>query len=102
MRLRRKRRQTNDENIIPLINIVFLMLIFFLVAGALRPFQEEGITPAQANAEHEKERPLQPVMIDAEGANYRIGCGTKSRLTNQAVPNPGGDGREETVACRRR
>jgi len=31
--LTKKHRQMNDDNLIPLINIVFLMLIFFLVAG---------------------------------------------------------------------
>ncbi len=32
-----KRSNNNDDNLIPLINIVFLMLIFFMVAGQIQP-----------------------------------------------------------------
>ena len=31
-----KVRESNDDNLIPLINVVFLMLIFFMVAGVIR------------------------------------------------------------------
>ncbi|MDT0617118.1 biopolymer transporter ExbD [Salinisphaera sp. P385] len=39
-----QRRRDTEENILPLINIVFLLLIFFMVAGALHtraPFEVE-------------------------------------------------------------
>jgi len=41
-----------EDNLIPLINIVFLILIFFLVASTLRSFDPSGLdlTPAQADA----------------------------------------------------
>ncbi|WP_299195229.1 biopolymer transporter ExbD [uncultured Amphritea sp.] len=32
-----KRRPQNDDNMIPLINVVFLMLIFFMIAGQVQP-----------------------------------------------------------------
>ena len=32
-----RRRNQGDDNLIPLINIVFLLLVFFMVAGQLRP-----------------------------------------------------------------
>ncbi len=32
-----KRKNSDDDNLIPLINIVFLMLIFFMVAGQIQP-----------------------------------------------------------------
>lgn len=32
-----KRSNSDDDNLIPLINIVFLMLIFFMVAGQIQP-----------------------------------------------------------------
>jgi len=40
-----------DENLIPLINIVFLILIFFLVASTLRSFDPAGLDLASARAE---------------------------------------------------
>ncbi|MFN0263382.1 ExbD/TolR family protein [Tepidamorphus sp. 3E244] len=35
----------SDSSTIPLINVVFLMLIFLLVAGTLRQFDNEGLIP---------------------------------------------------------
>jgi biopolymer transport protein ExbD len=32
-----QRKNSDDDNLIPLINIVFLMLIFFMVAGQIQP-----------------------------------------------------------------
>lgn len=43
-----RQRQFSDASTIPLINVVFLMLIFLLVAGTLRQYDEEGIMPPQA------------------------------------------------------
>jgi len=40
-----------DENLIPLINIVFLILIFFLVASTLRSFDPAGLELSEARAE---------------------------------------------------
>lgn len=44
------RAQSNgsDENLIPLINIVFLILIFFLVASTIRPFSDRNIELAKS------------------------------------------------------
>jgi len=40
-----------EENLIPLINIVFLILIFFLVASTLRSFDPAGLDLSKAQAE---------------------------------------------------
>lgn len=50
MRLKTYPRKQNEQNLIPLINIVFLILIFFLVASTIRPFTEPDVTLAQAQA----------------------------------------------------
>ncbi len=47
----RKRKRGPEENLIPLINIVFLILIFFLVASTLRSFDPDGLELSQAQAE---------------------------------------------------
>ena len=36
------------ENLIPLINVIFLMLIFFLAASTIRPFSDRQIKLAEA------------------------------------------------------
>ena len=50
-----RRKRTTDDNVIPLINIVFLLLIFFMVAGQIQRIPAEAIrlpvmtiTPEQA------------------------------------------------------
>ncbi len=40
-----KRRRDSDDNVLPLINIVFLLLIFFMVAGALHARPPFDATP---------------------------------------------------------
>ncbi|MEO0619863.1 MAG: biopolymer transporter ExbD [Pseudomonadota bacterium] len=48
MRLRQSRvRHRREADLTGLINIVFLMLIFFIVAGALRPFSARDIELAK-------------------------------------------------------
>lgn len=52
---------------IPLINVVFLMLIFFLVAASLRQFQARGIKPVVA-ADITNSKPARtPLLINADG-----------------------------------
>jgi biopolymer transport protein ExbD len=43
-------RPANDDKLIPLINIVFLLLIFFMLAGALSRPDVLGVTPAESQS----------------------------------------------------
>ena len=45
MRFDVKRPRNNEERILPLINVVFLLLIFFMLAGRLSASDPFGITP---------------------------------------------------------
>lgn len=38
-----KSSQQGDSNMIPMINIVFLLLVFFMIAGHMRDIQDQGI-----------------------------------------------------------
>lgn len=61
------KKQPNEENLIPLINIVFLILIFFLVAATIRPFEARDIKLASSQ-KHEKGLKVQfALMINKEG-----------------------------------
>lgn len=55
------------ENILPLINVVFLMLIFFLVAGTLKPFAELDVAPPKIAEGLTADNGRDVVMIDARG-----------------------------------
>lgn len=47
MRFPEPRRREQGENVIPLINIVFLLLIFFMLAGALAPTDPFTVEPPE-------------------------------------------------------
>lgn len=47
MKLKARPKKRTEENLVPLINIVFLILIFFLVASTIRPFTERSVRLAE-------------------------------------------------------
>ena len=62
------RRSPNpDDNLIPLINIVFLLLIFFMIAGQIDQFSGNEIVPPTSGSD--TPIPVAPVVIEllAEG-----------------------------------
>lgn len=64
MRLRRRTPAPEGENVLPLINVVFLLLVFFMVAGALERADLYGVEPPQAAVEAEAEA-LENVLLMA-------------------------------------
>lgn len=79
----------SDENLIPLINIVFLILIFFLAAATLRPFTARQISPASSTSA-EKAGPLTyTLMIEKSGRLlYANQPTTISELRERAAREP--------------
>ncbi|AXS42731.1 biopolymer transporter ExbD [Breoghania sp. L-A4] len=70
MRLKKRARRTPPDNTIPLINIVFLMLIFFLFAGSVARDDARRIAPPDNVAEDESVRSTGALVIDADGRFY--------------------------------
>ncbi|MGR3513058.1 MAG: ExbD/TolR family protein [Paracoccaceae bacterium] len=69
--MRRRKRTTRREPTIALINIVFLMLIFFLVAGTLTPPLDEDLTLI-ATADLKGREPPDALVLHADGrTSYR-------------------------------
>ena len=48
-----KKSAPNDDNLIPLINIVFLLLVFFMVAGQIRAMPNAELTLPSSNLEQQ-------------------------------------------------
>ena len=67
MKLPEQPRKEPDENVIPMINIVFLLLIFFMVAGTLEPHSPLSVDPAESERGAELAGDPLRVLIDAEG-----------------------------------
>ncbi|MAT50679.1 MAG: biopolymer transporter ExbD [Porticoccaceae bacterium] len=67
MRFDPPRPRSDEERILPLINIVFLLLIFFMVAGKLAATDPLDIDPPQSALESEAGPRELLVLLDAEG-----------------------------------
>ena len=97
MRLRRGVRDDVQINLTPLIDVVFLLLIFFMVSTTFERESEIKIELPEATAER-PDREAEPVevWIDAEGRLYLNGVrledtrvsGVKAALEALATPVP--------------
>ena len=61
------RREVQDRAIVPMINVVFLLLIFFLMSATLAPPDPFGITPPVSEGAERDPLPL-TLHISSEGA----------------------------------
>lgn len=63
--LPKKNAQKNDDsNLIPLINIVFLLLIFFLVAGQVSNLNQMEVNPPTSTSEKQVELSQVTIILD--------------------------------------
>ena len=67
MRLQRDRRKTDEQSILPLTNIVFLLLIFFMLAGRLSASDPFGVEPPRSASDAAPGVPQSIVWVGADG-----------------------------------
>ncbi len=60
-RLPHRHKRSLDDNMIPLINVVFLMLIFFMVAGQIS--QSDPVKVDLPSSISEKHKPEEPITL---------------------------------------
>jgi biopolymer transport protein ExbD len=70
MRLASRQTRQPPENTIPLINVVFLMLIFFLFAGSIAKDDARRIEPPLNILEDETIRSTGALIVAADGLTY--------------------------------
>ncbi|RMD63105.1 MAG: biopolymer transporter ExbD [Alphaproteobacteria bacterium] len=63
----RPRTRNEEERILPLINVVFLLLIFFMLAGRLAASDPFEITPPRSASEGPAETKELLVLVGADG-----------------------------------
>ncbi|MEM8702105.1 MAG: biopolymer transporter ExbD [Pseudomonadota bacterium] len=68
--MRQQQRRDPPENTIPLINVVFLMLIFFLFAGSIARDDARKIEPPLNIVEDETIRSTGALVLDPEGRTF--------------------------------
>ncbi|WP_126454852.1 ExbD/TolR family protein [Sulfuriflexus mobilis] len=101
MRLRQQVSEDPDVNLTPLIDVVFLLLIFFMVSTTFNKESELSIDLPTATGEVAKERSVQiEISIDAEG-HYAV---NNEQLVNEqlatlknAIIKVAGDDREQPL-----
>jgi len=95
MNLRSAPREPADINLTPLIDVVFLLLIFFMVSTTFNRDSELSIELPAAAAEAQKRRPDSiEVAVDAQGRFYVDGrqlLNTQSKTLRQALENAAGE-----------
>ena len=91
----RSAKPTNDDNLIPLINIVFLMLIFFMVAGHIQAGDLFPVTPPASSSDAGLTPERLEILLAADGRMAVEGQGMEEaqltqwlaeRLSETAVP----------------
>jgi biopolymer transport protein ExbD len=60
-------KKNDDERILPLINVVFLLLIFFMITGRFSKPEPFDVDPAQSRNETTAESSNRVILISAEG-----------------------------------
>ncbi len=104
MNLRRQRAEEPDINLTPLIDVVFLLLIFFMVSTTFKHDSELAVELPEASAEPvtHTEKPLE-LVIDAEG-RFFIGdkelVNRKLNTVKQALTDAAGDNRQQPLVIR--
>ena len=95
MNLRPGPKEPADINLTPLIDVVFLLLIFFMVSTTFERDSELSIELPAASAEAQKRQPDSiEVTIDAQGRFYVNGrqlLNTQSKTLRQALRSAAGD-----------
>lgn len=67
MELKFEKKKADEENLIPLINIVFLILIFFLITTVIRPFSAKDIKLAEAMMDDKLHKITHSLVINETG-----------------------------------
>jgi len=102
--LRRSRTEEPDVNLTPLIDVVFILLIFFMVSTTFQRESQIKIELPEASAEPaETEKDTLEIVIDADG-RYFIGdqqvVNTELDTLKQAIAKFVGDRKELPVVIR--
>lgn len=72
MKFRRQRREDLSVNLTPLIDVVFLLLIFFMVSTTFTRETQLVVDLPEANGAPREDLPRQIEVAVDEGGNYRV------------------------------
>lgn len=61
------RRKARPESVVPLINVIFILLIFFLMSAQITPPQPLDLTPAQSETAQNSDSQERTLWRDSDG-----------------------------------
>ena len=70
MRLGSPQRRRVEESLVPLIDIAFLILIFFLIASTIKPFADREVKLAEIEAPSSSAASPRMLIIRSDGARF--------------------------------
>lgn len=79
MKFRRHRRERPEVSVIPMIDVLTVLLVFFIVSTTFNRQSELNITLPEAKGQPAEEQQVLEVSIDAQGRYY---------IDRQPVPDP--------------
>jgi len=100
MNFRPRKQDEPDVNLTPLIDVVFLLLIFFMVSTTFKHEFEVGIELPQSSSEKALENTPVDITIDAKGRYYIDGhelISSKIETLKQALRKVAGDNRKVPI-----
>lgn len=104
MNLRRSRSEEPDVNLTPLIDVVFILLIFFMVSTTFQRESEIKIELPEASAEPvEAEKDVLEIVVDADGRYFideQQVVNTELATLKKAIARFMGDRKELPVVIR--
>ncbi|NIP71666.1 MAG: biopolymer transporter ExbD [Gammaproteobacteria bacterium] len=104
MNLRPRRRDDPEVSLTPLIDVVFLLLIFFMVSTTFKHESELKVQLPQASAEAvERERKSLEIVIDAQGryfVNDQEVVNRRLETLKRAIQTASGNSRDAPLVIR--
>lgn len=67
---RKRYKHGPDDKIIPLINVIFLLLMFFLIAGNLTHMAAQDFVPPRSASDEHGRSEQPPLVLRADGSLY--------------------------------
>lgn len=64
--LPQRSQKSGDDNLIPLINIVFLLLIFFMIAGQISDTQNDKVDPPASSSDKPVSRKAMTLALESD------------------------------------
>jgi len=97
MRFEPPRPRNDDERILPLVNVVFLLLIFFMLAGRLAASDPFSIEPPRSTSEGPVEVREPVVLLAADGRLALDGAAVQDEAFESALAQRLAEGRHTRV-----